>query len=326
MKLASLKSSHRDGELFVVSKDGKKMAPASSIAHNLRSAVEDWATSKPLLQSLYEDLNAGKAPDTRAVNEEELLSPLPRAFQWIDGSAFIQHIKLVRKSRSAPLPETLYTTPLAYQGAGDSFLAPREDIPLIDNAYGLDFEAEIGVIVDDVPLGISPEGALNHIILIVLINDISLRGLALAELRGGFGFLQSKPSSSFAPFAVSADELGDPWCEGRIHLPLLVDFNGKSFGRANGGEMYFHFGRLISHCAQTRKLSAGTIIGSGTVSNEDSSKGSSCLVEKRTLEKIETGSAKQEFMRDGDQVEIKMLDEEGRNIFGSIIQKAKAVK
>ena len=326
MKLASLKSTHRDGELFVVSKEGKKMRSAASIAPNLREAIEHWAKVKPQLQSLYEDLNRENPAPCRPVPEEELLSPLPRAFQWIDGSVFIQHIKLVRKSRSAPLPETLYTVPLAYQGAGDSFLSPREDIPLLDPAYGLDFEGEVGVIVDDVPMGVDPEQALNHIILFVLINDISLRGLAMEELKRGFGFLQSKPSSSFAPFAVSKEELGEAWRKGRIHLPLMVNFKGKVFGKACAEEMYFHFGELIAHCARTRKLSAGTIIGSGTVSNEDPSKGSSCLVEKRTLEKIETGSPKQAFMQEGDQVEIKMLDEKGCNIFGTILQKAKAVR
>ncbi len=320
MKLGTLKSPSRDGQLVVVSKDNKKAALADHIAPNLRTAIENWSRVKTELENLYTELNTGKAP-SQTLKEEELLSPLPRAFQWIDGSTFIQHIKLVRKSRNAPLPETLTTIPLVYQGAGDCFLGPREDIPQRDASHGTDFEGEVAVVVDDVPMGVSPKEALNHIILFMLVNDVSLRALAPEELKRGFGFLQSKPSSSFAPFAVTKDELGDNWKEGRIQLPLLVDFNGQFFGKAHAGEMHFHFGQVIAHCAETRKLTAGTIIGSGTVSNEDPAKGSSCLVEKRTLEKLQTGSAKQAFMKEGDHIEIKMLDEKGHNIFGSISQK-----
>lgn len=324
MKLGTLKSSSKDGQLVVVSRDNSQLAVADSIASNLREAVENWSEVKEDLEHLYKNLNAGKAP-SQILKEEDFLSPLPRTFQWIDGSTFIQHIKLVRRSRKAPLPETLTTIPLVYQGAGDSFLAPRESILQADISHGTDFEGEIAVILDDVPMGVSPEKALNHIILFVLVNDVSLRALAVEELKRGFGFLQSKPSSSFAPFAVTKEELGNSWRGGRIHLPLLVDFNGQFFGKAHAGEMYFDFGQLISHCAKTRQLTAGTIIGSGTVSNEDPEKGSSCLVEKRTLEKIQTGSAKQAFMKEGDYVEIKMLDEKGHNIFGTISQKVVAV-
>ena len=320
MKLGTLKSSSRDGQLVVVSKDNSKWALADSIAPNLRSAVENWSNVKTELEKLYRDLNEGKISSAQ-IEEKNFLSPLPRTFQWIDGSTFIQHIKLVRKSRQAPLPETLTSTPLVYQGAGDNFLSPIEDIPQRDVSHGTDFEGEVAVVVDDVPMGVSPKEALNHIILFVLVNDISLRALALEELKRGFGFLQSKPSSSFAPFAVTKEELGGSWREGRIHLPLLVNFNGDFFGKAHAGEMHFDFGQVISHCAETRKLTAGTIIGSGTVSNEDPAKGSSCLVEKRTLEKIQTGSAKQAFMKEGDHIEIKMLDNQGHNIFGSISQK-----
>ena len=320
MKLGTLRSSSRDGELVVVSKDNQKLCLASSIASNLREAIENWSEVKNPLEKLYQDLNEGKVK-SQSLNEEDFLSPLPRSFQWIDGSTFIQHIKLVRKSRKAPLPETLTSIPLVYQGAGDSFLAPRENIPQQEESHGTDFEGEVAVIVDDVPMGVDPQEALNHIILFVLVNDVSLRAIALEELKKGFGFLQSKPSSSFSPFAVTKEELGASWKEGRIELPLLVNFNGKFFGKANAKEMHFHFGRLISHCAATRKLIAGTIIGSGTVSNEDSSKGSSCLVEKRTLETIQTGKAKQAFMKEGDHIEIKMLDEKGYNIFGTISQK-----
>lgn len=319
MKLGTLKSSSKDGELVVVSRDNQKMASAKNIISNLREALDHWSQVKPFLEDLYLQLNEGRT-SYQPVDEKDFLSPLPRSFQWIDGSAFIQHIKLVRKSRKAPVPETLTTVPLAYQGSGDCFLAPREDIPQGDENYGTDFEGEVGVIVGDVEMGASPEEALNNILLFVLINDVSLRALAPEELKRGFGFLQSKPASSFAPFAVTAKELGAAWKEGRIHLPLMVDFNGKSFGRANAGEMFFHFGQIISHCAKTRKLTAGTIIGSGTVSNEDTSKGSSCLVEKRTLEQIETGSPKQAYMTKGDKVEIKMFNEKEENIFGTILQ------
>ena len=320
MKLGTLKSSSKDGQLVVVSKDNKQVALGSSIAPNLRTAIENWQQVKGDLQKLSQDLNSGQAP-AKKLNEEDFLSPLPRTFQWIDGSTFIQHIKLVRKSRKAPLPETLTTVPLVYQGAGDCFLAPREDIPLRKTSDGADFEGEVAVIVDDVPMGIDAKQALDHIILFVLVNDLSLRALAKEELKKGFGFLQSKPSSSFAPFAVTKEELEDSWREGRIHLPLLVNFNGQFFGKANAGEMHFHFGELIAHSAATRKLTAGTIIGSGTVSNTDPLKGSSCLVEKRTLETINTGSPQQAFMKAGDQVEIKMLDKKGSNIFGTILQK-----
>jgi len=320
MKLATLKSSSRDGQLIVVSKDNNKMALANSIASSLREAVENWSSTKHKLEQLYQDINSGKV-QSQDIQWEHLQSPLPRTFQWIDGSAFIQHIRLVRKSRKAPIPETLKTIPLVYQGAGDSFLGPYEDIPQVDFSHGTDFEGEVGVIVDDVPMGVTPQRALKHIILFVLINDISLRGLAPEELKRGFGFVQSKPSSSLAPFAVTDDELGSSWKEGRIHLPLLIDFNGKSFGRACAGEMHFHFGEIISHCAKTRRLMAGTLIGSGTVSNQDSSKGSSCLVEKRTLEQIATGQPKQSYMKSGDQVTMKILDDKNQNIFGTISQK-----
>lgn len=320
MKLGTLKSSSKDGKLVVVSQDNKKFTPADSIAPDLRTAVENWQKHKKDLENLYKELNEGKAP-AQTVKEKNFLSPFPRSFQWIDGSTFIQHIKLVRKSRNAALPETLNTIPLVYQGAGDCFLAPHEDIPQRDMSHGTDFEGELAVVVSDVPMGVSPEEALDYIVLFMLVNDVSLRGLAIEELKRGFGFLQSKPSSSFSPFAVTKEELGKHWSGGKIHLPLLVDFNGKFFGKANAGEMHFHFGQVISHCARTRELTAGTIIGSGTVSNEETSKGSSCLVEKRTLEKIATGSAKQAFMKEGDYVEIKMLDDKGQNIFGSISQK-----
>ena len=319
MKLGSLKSPSPDGRLVVISKDNKKTVSAETAAPNLRTALENWPKARPALEELYQKLNQGRIPGEPATPPEKFHSPLPRAFQWIDGSAFIQHIKLVRKSRGAPLPETLHTIPLVYQGAGDSFLGPTEDIPPFDPEYGTDFEGEIGVIVDDVPMQTPPEEALKHIVLFVLINDVSLRGLAAPELKRGFGFLQSKPSSAFAPFAVTAEELGESWKGGRLHLPLRVDFNGEVFGRADCGAMHFHFGEIISHCAKTRRLSAGTLIGSGTVSQEGA--GFSCLVEKRTAEILETGKARQAFMGPGDRVTMEVRDENGNNIFGTLSQK-----
>jgi len=326
MKLASLKSAHRDGELIVVSKDNQRAVKATSVAPSLREAIENWASAKPQLEELYRSLNDGRAAGAFAVEAEALHSPLPRSFQWADGSAFIHHIKLVRMARNAALPETLETVPLMYQGGSDSFLAPTEDIPQVDFSHGTDFEGEVGVIVDDVPLGISAEEALNKIILFVLINDVSLRGLIPEELAQGFGFFQSKPSSAFAPFAVTAEELNGSYQGGRIHLPLQVTYNGEFFGKANAGEMHFHFGQLIAHAARTRSLSAGTLIGSGTVSNEDSSVGSSCLAEKRMLEKINEGAIKTPFMKVGDTIKMEMIDAQGRNLFGTIEQKVVAAK
>jgi fumarylacetoacetate (FAA) hydrolase len=259
------------------------------------------------------------------VKEEDFLSALPRTWLFADGSAFIYHIKLVRKARNAPLPETLTTVPLMYQGECGQFLAPTQDIPQRDPAHGTDFEGEVAVITDAVPMGTSPEEALQHIRLFVLINDVSLRGLIPGELAQGFGFFQSKPASALSPFAVTADELGGAWKEGRIHLPLTVNYNEKFFGTADAGAMHFHFGQLIAHAAFTRDLPAGTLIGSGTVSNEDHGKGSSCLAEKRMIEQIEKGAIETPFMKDGDRIEIKMLNEKGESIFGRIHQRVKKV-
>ena len=325
MKLASIKSNSRDGSLIIVSKDNKRGALALEIASSLREAIENWSAVKPALEDLYKQLNNSKIPASFKLNHEKLIAPLPRSFSWIDGSAYIQHIKLVRKARGAPIPETLETIPLIYQGGSDTFLGPYEDIPQEDFSHGTDFEAEVGVIVDDTPMGTTSEKALDHIILFVLINDISLRGLIPGELKRGFGFFQGKPSSSFAPFAVTKEELGKKWKDGRIHLPMLVDFNGQSFGLANAGEMHFHFGQIISHAAKTRHLSAGTIIGSGTVSNEKASAGCSCIAEKRMLEKINNGKIKTHFMKAGDWVKIEMINESGENIFGTIRQKVSQI-
>lgn len=325
MKLGSLKSQKNlDGELCVVSRDLRTAVKATDIAPSLREAMEKWQDKEPLLQKIYQDLNDGKAAGAFAVKEEDFHSALPRTWLFADGSAFIYHIKLVRKARNAALPETLSTVPLMYQGECGGFLAPTEDIPQRDFAHGTDFEGEVGVITDLVPMGVTAEQALKHIKLFVLINDVSLRGLIPEELAGGFGFFQSKPASALSPFAVTADELGSGYKEGRVHLPLEVNYNESFFGKANAGAMHFHFGQLIAHAAKTRNLVAGSLIGSGTVSNEDHTKGSSCLAEKRMIEQIEQGSIKTPFMKVGDSIEMKMLNEKGENIFGRIYQKVRS--
>ena len=339
MKLATLKSSNPDGKLMVVSSDNQWGLSAEKIVPSLREAVENWKTVKPELEKLYNTLNSSTkdaislarvadppsakdaVPPSAKVAVPAVPPPLPRSFAWIDGSAYIQHIKLVRKARGAEPPSTLETIPLIYQGGSDTFLGPYDDIPQVDFSHGTDFEAEVGVIVDEVEQGIQPEEALERIILFVLINDISLRGLIPEELKRGFGFFQGKPSSSFAPFAITKEELGSAWQNGRVHLPMQVEFNGKPFGKADAGEMHFHFGELIAHSAKTRSLTAGTIIGSGTVSNKDTSKGCSCIAEKRMLEKINTGKITTNFMKPGDKVKIEMKDKTGKSLFGSIEQK-----
>lgn len=322
MKLGTLKNpSRRDGDLVVVSRDNKKAVHAGHIAPSLREAVENWEETQPKLEELYQQLNSGTVADAIDVDPERFHSAMPRAFAWLDGSAFIQHVKLVRQARNAPLPEGLETDPLMYQGGSDSFLAPTENIPMVDVSHGVDFEGEVAVITDDVPMGATPEEALAKVRLLVLVNDVSLRGLIPAELKKNFGFLVSKPSSALSPFAVTPDELGDAWKDGRIHLPLEVTFNDQFFGNADAGAMHFSFGELLSHISQTRPLSAGTVLGSGTVSNEDTSRGSSCLAEKRMLEKINTGEFKTPFMNEGDTIRMEMKNEAGESIFGTIEQK-----
>jgi len=333
MKLGSLKSSKsRDGELCVVSRDLKravKVADLDSslfgkIPGTLRESIESWETTKPLLEKVANDLDAGKIGKVFDVDQSKFHSPLPRAFQWADGSAFLHHVKLVRMARRAEMPPSFYHDPLIYQGGSDDFLAPTDPIPQIDFAHGTDFEGEVAVITTDVPMGVSPEKALSKIALLMIVNDVSLRGLIPEELAKGFGFFQSKPQSAFGPFAVTPDELGNEWKDGRVHLPLLVNFNGKFFGKANAGEMHFHFGQLIAHVARTRTMAAGSIIGSGTVSNENPEMGSSCLAEKRMIETIATGDASTPFMKIGDRIEIEMKDRNGHSIFGLIDQSVKA--
>lgn len=322
MKLGTLKNPQkRDGDLVVVSRDNRRAVRASHISMSLREAIENWPTSRPLLEQLFNELEAGRRTDAFEVDEDEFHSPMPRSFQWADGSAFLHHVKLVRLARKAPLPETLMTLPLMYQGGSDDFLAPRDPIPQIEMSHGTDFEGEVAVVTDFVPMGITPEAALDKVLLLLIANDVSLRGLVPEELAQGFGFLQSKPSSAFAPFALTVDEVGSAWKDGRLHLPLLVEYNGERFGDANAGEMHFHFGQLIAHLARTRNLSAGTIIGSGTVSNEDPARGSSCLAEKRMIETIDSGSPTTSFMKVGDRIKMEMRDERGHNLFGTIDQK-----
>jgi fumarylacetoacetate (FAA) hydrolase len=323
MKLASLKSG-RDGILLVVSRDLKTAVRATDIAPTLQSALDNWKNFAPKLEVLSNELNAGKAPGSFSFDPQQLSSPLPRAYQWADGSAYVNHVELVRKARGAEMPPSFWTDPLMYQGCSDSFIGPCEEIRLPSEEQGIDFEAEVVVITDDVPMGIDAKAALSHIQLVGLVNDVTLRNLVPGELAKGFGFFQSKPASSFSPVFVTPDELGTHWREGKLHLPLRSILNGKLFGEPNAGvDMTFDFGTLLSHCAKTRHLCAGTILGSGTVSNLDRSKGSSCLAEKRTLETIESGKPSTPFMKFGDRIRIEMVDAQGRSIFGAIDQEVK---
>lgn len=320
MKLGTLKSDSRDGELVVVSKDSTKGIRVPQIAETMQQLMENWDELAPRLEEVYHDLNEG-AFEAFEIHEEEMHSPLPRAYQWLDGSAYIQHIILVRKARNAEPPETLREVPLMYQGVSDKFLAPTEDIPYVDESWGVDLEGEVGVILDTVPMGTKAADAHKYIKLILIINDVSLRGLIPAELKQGFGFLQGKPSSAFSPFALTPDELGQHWKDGRVHLPLSSEINGKFFGNPDAGDMWFSFYQLIEHAAKTRELQAGTILGSGTVANEDPSRGQSCLAEIRMKEKIATGEMSTPFLKEGDTVKIEMFDPEGKNLFGTIFQK-----
>jgi fumarylacetoacetate (FAA) hydrolase len=328
MKLGSLRLDQNqvaklDGDPVLVSRDLQYALRLSHLAASVREIVENWEAHHDALKELSEKLNQNPQSMGFKVSSSDFLSPLPRAFQWIDGSAFIHHIKLVRKARNAPLPDTLFTVPLIYQGGSDSFLAPNEDIPLIDEAHGLDFESEVAVVTGNVPMGVTAEDALKYIRLVMIVNDVSLRGLIPEELAAGFGFFQSKPSSAFGPVAVTLDELQGYWNEGRVHLPLHTELNGRFFGQPNAKEMHFHFGQIIAHAAKTRELTSGTIVGSGTVSNEDPNAGSSCIVEKRMIEKIELGDFKTPYMKAGDTVKVEMRSPAGENIFGTIFQKVR---
>ncbi len=322
MKLASLKKTHcRDGELCVVSKDLSKAICVPHIVPTLQTAIENWSHYEPQLTQVYQQLNACELRDVFTFDAALMNSPLPRAYQWADASAYVNHVELVRKARGAEMPANFWTDPLMYQGGSDVFLGPMDPIIALDESFGIDFEAEVAIITDDVPMGLSPTDATKHIRLLMLVNDVSLRNLIPDEIAKGFGFFQSKPASSFSPVAVTPDELYPHWDGQRVHLALYSYLNGQLFGQPNAGEdMTFSFPQLIAHAAKTRNLSAGTIIGSGTVSNLDRSKGSSCIAEKRTLETIATGKAKTPFMKYGDTIRIEMTNEHGQNVFGSIEQ------
>ncbi|MCG9745928.1 fumarylacetoacetate hydrolase family protein [Shewanella sp. Isolate8] len=321
MKLASYNNGRRDGQLMLVSKDLTKAVAVPAIAHTMQQLLDAWDLLQPQLQELYEALNQGVLDNAVDFEESKCLSPLPRAYQWADGSAYVNHVELVRKARGAEMPETFWTDPLVYQGGSDSFIAPKADIELASEEWGIDFESEVAVITDDVPMGIDEASAEKHIKLLMLVNDVSLRNLIPAELAKGFGFFQSKPSSSFSPVAVTPDELGDKWHESKVHLPLITHLNNELFGKPNCGvDMTFNFSQLIAHFTKTRPLGAGAIIGSGTISNYDRSAGSSCLAETRMLETISDGKPSTSFMRFGDRVRIEMLDENDKSIFGAIDQ------
>ncbi len=321
MKIASYKHG-RDGRLMVVSRDLSRCVSAASVAPTLQTALDDWDHAAPKLSRIFDDLEAGRCNDAEPFDVSKCASPLPRAHQIADGSAYLNHVELVRKARGAEMPPEFLHDPLMYQAVSDTILAPTDDIVVADEAYGIDFEAEVAVIVDDVPMGISPASAAEHIKLVMLMNDVSLRNLIPVELGKGFGFFQSKPPSAFSPVAVTPDELGSAWKDGKLHLPLISTFNGNVVGRPNAGvDMQFSLPELVAHAAKTRPLGAGAIIGSGTVSNRDRAAGISCLAEIRMIEKIETGEMKTPFMKFGDTIRIEMMDLQGKNIFGSINQK-----
>jgi fumarylacetoacetate (FAA) hydrolase len=327
MKLASMKHG-RDGRLVVVSRDLERFLPADDVARTLQAALDDWQSARPALKKIAAKLDAGEGSP---FDESACSSPLPRAYQWADGSAYVNHVELVRKARGAEMPATFWTDPLMYQGGSDTFLGPRDEIPMADEAWGIDFEAEVVVVTDDVPMGVSAADAVNHIQLIMLVNDVSLRNLIPGELAKGFGFFQSKPSSAFSPVAITPDELGDAWKDAKVHLPLLSTLNGELFGKPHAGvDMTFNFGQLIAHAAKTRPLGAGALIGSGTVSNKldggpgkhisDGGVGYSCIAEVRTIETINDGKPSTSFMHFGDRIRIEMHDADGRSIFGAIEQ------
>ncbi|HLJ52928.1 MAG TPA: fumarylacetoacetate hydrolase family protein [Rhizomicrobium sp.] len=320
MKLASLKGS-RDGTLVVVSRNLERQVAVPHIALTLQAVMDNWHDCAAHLMRVYELLNEGQADGAKPFDPANCLSPLPRAYQWADGSAYVTHVELVRKARGAEMPPSFWTDPLMYQGGSDSFLGPTDPILAADAAWGIDFEAEVAVITDDVPMGTNAAHAERHIKLLMLVNDVSLRNLIPAELAKNFGFFQSKPASAFSPVAATPDELGEAWQETKAHLPLRVTLNGKPFGAPNAGvDMTFSFAQLIAHAAKTRALGAGSIVGSGTVSNKHGDAGSCCIAERRSLEQIEKGAPVTPFMTFGDRVRIEMLDSHGRSIFGAIDQ------
>lgn len=321
MKLATLDDGSRDGRLLVVARDLARAVDASDIASNLQVALEHWSQVEARLQALYQRLNDNLVTAAFDLDPGQLAAPLPRASQWLDGSCFLSHGELMQKAFNLEPIEGVEHTPLIYQGASDDFLGPRADIPLPSEAHGIDFEGEFAVLVDDVPMGCPAEQALQHVRLVLQLNDVSLRALAPREMKTGFGFLQAKPASSFAPVAVTPDELGGAWRAGRVHLPLQVQWNGQWFGHPHGGAMHFGFHQLIAHAALTRRLSAGTLIGSGTVSNTDRSVGSACIAERRAIETIDCGAPSTAFMRFGDRVRMEARGPQGEVLFGAIDQR-----
>jgi fumarylacetoacetate (FAA) hydrolase len=334
MKLATLRDGSRDGRLVVVSRDLARCVEVPEIARTLQSALDDWNRTAPALAVISGELCAGRLSDAGRFDAAAAMAPLPRAYQWADGSAYVNHVELVRRARGATMPPEFWTDPLMYQGASDHMLGPCEDIALRDEAWGIDFEAEVAVVTGDVPMGTSAADALRHVRLLMLANDVSLRNLIPAELAKGFGFLQSKPASSFSPVAVTPDELGDAWQDGKVRLPLVTHLNGALFGRPDAGvDMTFGFGDLIAHVAKTRDLVAGSIVGSGTVSNKENDGpgrpaaqggvGYSCIAEQRVVETILAGAPVTPFLRFGDRVRIEMRDRAGHSIFGAIDQQLK---
>ncbi|GGD34100.1 fumarylacetoacetate hydrolase family protein [Pseudoxanthomonas indica] len=322
MKLGSLKEGGRDGTLIVVSRDLTRAVRATSIAATLQAALEDWSNLAPRLNALSESINADDADGVFDLDPKALAAPLPRAYEFVDGSAYLPHVERVRRARGAEIPDTFYTDPLMYQATSAGFYGPRDAVRVVSEDYGIDLEAELVVITDDVPMAVTPEQAAAHIQLVGLVNDVSLRNLIPPELAKGFGFLQSKPRSALSPVFVTPDELGAAWQDSKVHLPLLTHINGQWFGAPEAGEdMQFNFAQLVAHAAKTRPLSAGAIVGSGTIANQDTSKGASCFAEQRTVETLRDGKPSTPFMKFGDVVRIEMLDRDGHSIFGAIEQR-----
>ena len=321
MKLATLRDGSRDGRLLVVRRDGQTATPSPGTWPTLQTALDDWSGAEPALRTLADQLDSGNVDGT-AIDPVRLGAPLPRAYEWVDGSAYLNHVILVRKARGAQPPPTLETDPLIYQGGSGDMLGPRDAIELHDPAWGLDYESEVCVVLGDAPIGTTAADAHRYVRLVMLANDCTLRNLIPDELAKGFGFFQSKPATAFSPFAVTPDELGDAWRGGRLHLDLESTWNGKRAGLCNAGEeMTFHFGQLIAHLCKTRNCRAGSIVGSGTVSNKDWKRGYSCIAEKRAIETIEKGSPETPFMQFGDTIRIEMKDGHGQSLFGAIDQK-----
>ncbi len=329
MKLATYKDGSRDGQLVVVSRDLSTAHYATGIAQRMQQVLDDWNFLAPQLEDLYQSLNSGKTRHSFPFDPKQCMAPLPRAYQWADGSAYLNHVELVRAARNSQVPESFYTDPLMYQGGSDDFMGPCDDVVCPDESLGIDFEAEVAVVTGDVPMGVSPENALEGIRLVMIANDVSLRNLIPNELAKGFGFFQSKPATAFSPVAVTLDELGDAWDQGRVHLTLQSTWNGRKVGLCEAGpEMTFHFGQLIAHMAKTRNVRAGAIVGSGTVSNKsvevkgkpEWTKGYSCIAEKRAIETILDGQPSTDFMKFGDTIRIEMKGKDGQSVFGAIDQ------